>query len=39
MDTETGEVDHELFFPGGRRRQIEIKHLALSSEDEVSAHT
>ncbi|XP_064390459.1 DENN domain-containing protein 3-like [Halichondria panicea] len=35
MDTETGEVDHELFFPGGRRRQIEIKHLALSSEDEV----
>ena len=36
MDTETGEKDNEIFFPGGQRKQIEIKHLALSSEDEVS---
>ena len=34
MDTATGERDHEIFFAGGRR-QTEIKHLALSSEDEV----
>jgi len=34
MDAETGEKDHEIFFPGSRR-QTEIKHLALSSEEEV----
>ena len=35
MDTKTGCRVHELFFPGGNRRSVEIKDLALSSEDEV----
>ena len=35
MDTKTGCRVHELFFPGGNRRPVEIKDLALSSEDEV----
>ena len=36
MDTKTGCRVHELFFPGGNRRPVEIKDLALSSEDEVN---
>ena len=36
MDAEDGKCIHEIFFPGGRRKQVEIKHLALSSEDEVN---
>ena len=35
MDADDGKCSHEIFFPGGRRKQVEIKHLALSSEDEV----
>ena len=37
MDAEDGKCIHEIFFPGGRRKQVEIKHLALSSEDEVNS--
>ena len=37
MDAEDGKYIHEIFFPGGRRKQVEIKHLALSSEDEVDS--
>ena len=36
MDAEDGKCIHEIFFPGGRRKQVEIKHLALSGENEVS---
>ena len=35
MDSTDGTCIKEIFFPGGRRRQVEIKDLALSSEDEV----
>lgn len=35
MDSIDGTCIQELFFPGGRRRQVEIKHLALSNADEV----
>ena len=35
MDSTDGRCVREIFFPGGRRRQVEIKHLALSSEEEV----
>jgi hypothetical protein len=35
MDTKTGCKVHEVFFPGGNRRPVEIKDLSLSSEDEV----
>ena len=35
MDSKKGCRVHELFFPGGNRRPVEIKHLALSSEEEV----
>ncbi len=35
MDTEKGSRVKEIFFPGGSRRQVEIKHLAVSSEGEV----
>ena len=37
MDTELGSRSKEIFFPGGSKRQIEIKHLAVSSEGEASA--
>jgi len=35
MDSVDGTCIKEIFFPGGRRRQVEIKDLALSSENEV----
>ena len=35
MDANDGRCVHEIFFPGGPRKQVEIKHLALSSENEV----
>ena len=35
MDTNDGRCVHEIFFPGGRRKQVEIKDLAISSENEV----
>ena len=35
MDANDGKCVQEIFFPGGRRKQVEIKHLALSSENEV----
>ena len=38
MDADDGKCVHEIFFPGGRRKQVEIKHLALSSEDEVRVY-
>ena len=39
MDSTDGRCVREIFFPGGRRRQVEIKHLALSSEEEVGMIT
>ena len=36
MDSTDGTCLQLLFFPGGRKRQVEIKHLALSNENEVS---
>jgi hypothetical protein len=35
MDANDGRCVHEIFFPGGPRKQVEIKHLALSSENEI----
>ena len=35
MDTQTESRITELFFPGGTKRQVEIKQLAVSCEDEV----
>lgn len=35
MDSQSGAKITELFFPGNSRRQVEIKHLAVSTEDEV----
>lgn len=35
MDSTKGCRVHELFFPGGNRRPVEIKDLAISSEEEV----
>ena len=35
MDADDGKCIHEIFFPGGRRKQVEIKYLAISSENEV----
>ena len=35
MDCQTGNRITELFFPGNSRRQVEIKDLAVSNEDEV----
>ncbi len=36
MDSSDGRCVNEVFFPGGRKKQVEIKQLALSNEGEVS---
>lgn len=36
MDSRLGSRIKELFFPGGSKRQVEIKHLAVSSQGEAS---
>ena len=35
MDRESGTRLKEIFFPCGTKRQVDIKHLAISNEDEV----
>ncbi len=38
MDSQSGAKITEIEFPMGTRRQVEIKHLAISSEDEVNMY-